>query len=184
MGGLVIKEVIPTDCLLAESKVTLKQAYILAHQDPSCHELAMRISAMVFLATPHHGSNLAATLNNILRVSIVHGSRPYLSDLERSRTNETLKQLNDFFRHHCNDLILYSYFETVESKIGMGSSTLIVDRDSSVMGYPGERISLLNADHRGICKFRTPNDANYLIITDAFQTINAEIMNRCMSHEL
>jgi hypothetical protein len=159
----------------------LEQAYVLARQDPLCHELAMRISAMVFLATPHRGSNLATTLNNVLRASFAHGSRPYISNLERG--SESSKRLNDAFRHYCNDLILYSYFETVESRIGVSSSTL-VDRDSSVMGYPGERVSLLSADHRGICKFRTPNDANYLTIMDAFQTINAGIMKRCMSWQL
>ena len=37
---------------------------------------------------------------------------------------------------------------------------------------------MLNADHRSICKFQSPDDPNYIALTDAFATINREISQR------
>ncbi|OTA80149.1 hypothetical protein M434DRAFT_86684 [Hypoxylon sp. CO27-5] len=159
MGGLVVK-----------------QAYLLARQDPSCHELASRIHGMVFLATPHRGSDLATTLNNVLRISVAHGPRAYVSSLERS--SDALNRINDAFRHHQNDLRLYSFFETQETTIGPGNSALIVRKESATLGYLGEQVALLNANHRGVCKFQDPSDSNYLTLLDCFSMINTSIMKR------
>jgi hypothetical protein len=40
---------------------------MMARQDPSCAALASRMSAMVFLATPHRGSEYATYLSNTPR---------------------------------------------------------------------------------------------------------------------
>ena len=157
----------------------MAQAYIMARQAPPCHELASRIMAMVFLATPHRGSDHATLLNNILRVSAVHGTRPYISDLER--VSASLVKVNDTFRHYCDKLILYSFFETRELSLGPTTSTLIVPKESAIMGLPGERVSLMYADHRSICKFESPDDPGYVTLTEAFNTINKEIFNRSKS---
>jgi hypothetical protein len=149
----------------------------MARQDPECHPLAARIVAMVFLATPHRGSDYATFLNRILRLSALHGTRQYISNLERC--SSSLVKINDTFRNYCNDLMLYSYFETKELRIGVGSSALIVQKDSAIAGLPGERVSMLDADHRSICKFGSSDDPNYLILTDAFATINRELAQKC-----
>ena len=44
---------------------------------------------------------------------------------------------------------------------------LIVEKDSAILGLPGERIQLLNADHRNVCKFDSPSDNNYCTIRNA-----------------
>lgn len=149
---------------------------MLARQDPSCAKFAKRIEAMVFLATPHGGSDLAATLNNILRTSAAHSPRVYLSNLKRS--SEMLALLNDSFRHYAQDLILYSFYESQQTNLHIRSE-LIVPRDSAVMGYPGERSAVLNADHRHVCKFESPSDPNYITVRDTFQFIIDSIMRRC-----
>jgi hypothetical protein len=153
----------------------------MARQDPSCHELASRIVAMVFLATPHRGSSHATYLNNLLRVSASHGTKLYVSDLER--VSASLIKVNDTFRHYCDSLTLYSFFETKELSMG-ATSALIVPKDSAVLGLPGERVSLMYADHRSICKFETPEDAGYITLTEAFNTINLETSKRRTSHLL
>ncbi|KAL1868420.1 hypothetical protein VTK73DRAFT_3714 [Phialemonium thermophilum] len=159
--------------------IVAKEAYVMARQDPACHELAARIMAMVFLATPHRGSDLAATLNRMLRLSAVHRRRPYVSSLERCSTGSV--KINDAFRHYSNDLILYSYFETQELSLGMAGTGLIVQKDSAVLGLPGERVSMMNADHRSICKFQSPRDPNYIILTEALVAINREILQKQLS---
>jgi len=132
---------------------------------------------MVFLATPHRGSDYATVLNNIVRLSAAHGPRQYISSIERC--SSSLVRINDAFRHFSNDLILYSYFETKELSLGIGGSLLVVQKDSAVTGLPGERVSMMDADHRSICKFTSPDDPNYVVLTDALANINRELSRRC-----
>jgi hypothetical protein len=130
---------------------------------------------MIFLATPHRGSDLAQVLNNVLRASAAHSSRAYISNLERS--SEFLAMMNGTFRHYIQDLTIYSFYETQHINLGV-RSVMIVPRDSAILGYPGERVDLLNADHRGVCKFESPSDSNYIVVRNAFNTINEAIMKR------
>lgn len=177
MGGLVVKQVIHQNVYFSILLTTLLQAYLLARQDPNCHELASRVYAMTFLATPHRGADLASTLNNVLRISVTHGPRSYVSSLERS--SDALNRINDAFRHHQDDLKLYSFFETQETSMGPVNSALIVRKDSATLGYPGEQVALLNADHRGVCKFQDLSNPNYLTLLDCFSTINTSVLKRC-----
>src|SRR5579862_3547808 len=104
---------------------------------------------MVFLATPHRGSDHAAVLNNILRASVAHNFRAYIANLDR--TSEMLALLNDSFRHYAQDLSLYSFYESRETNL-LVLPAIIVPQDSAVMGYPGEHSAALIADHRHVCK--------------------------------
>jgi hypothetical protein len=186
MGGIVAKEASYTDSSILQGTASRTvglpymalqiQAYIMARQDPSCHHLASRIVAMVFLATPHRGSDYATYLNKLLRVSVKHGARPYVSDLER--VSSSLVRVNDTFRHYCDELTLYSFFETRELNIGATASALIVPKDSAILGLPGERVSMMYADHRSICKFESPEDPGYITLTEAFNTIKKETAKR------
>jgi hypothetical protein len=88
-----------------------------------------------------------------------------------------LIKVNDTFRYYCDSLTLYSFFETKELSMGP-TSALIVPKDSAVLGLPGERVSLMYADHRSICKFETPEDPGYITLTEAFNTINMETSKR------
>ena len=147
MGGLVIKK-----------------SYILARQDGAFQVLARRFYSMIFLATPHRGSDSAELLGNILRASMPHGSKPYLGDLERG--SGTLQSINDDFRHYSDDLQLRSFYETLKTSIGV-NSVLIVDKASATLGYQNEISALMNASHRGICKFDSPRDPNFVVVRNA-----------------
>ncbi|CAO2651325.1 Nn.00g096220.m01.CDS01 [Neocucurbitaria sp. VM-36] len=161
MGGLVIK-----------------QAYILARLDPSCAALAKRMEAMVFLGTPHRGSDLASTLNSILRTSAAHNARGYVQNLDPP--SEMLAILNDTFRHYAHDLVLYSFWESQQTNLRVRSE-VIVSRESAILGYPNEHSAMLNADHRHVCKYESPSDSNYIVVRDALQTIVGSISKRLSS---
>lgn len=152
-----------------------KKAFVLARQDPVYHGFAHRFHGMVFLATPHRGSDSAQQLNNMLRASLPHGSKPYLGDLERG--SGTLQSINDEFRHYSEDLQLRSFYETLKTTIGM-SSVLIVDKASATLGYQNERTALINASHRGICKFDTPWDPNFVIVRNSLLSLVYDITQR------
>ncbi|KAI0802933.1 hypothetical protein GGR55DRAFT_663555 [Xylaria sp. FL0064] len=148
MGGLVIKK-----------------AYILAQQELNDRSLANRIQAIFFLATPHRGSDSAKLLNNILRASTLLSSRQYISDIFRG--SPSLQLINDEFRAFTGQIQLWSFYETLKTRTSATSSVLIVDRDSAVLGYKGEKAQPLNADHRSICKFDSPKDPNYITIRNS-----------------
>lgn len=160
---------------LAHISDTTAQAHILASQDPSTKSIADRLYGIVFLATPHRGADLAKVLGNILRASLLHSPKPFVSDLERNSAMISL--INDEFRHHSTRLELFSFYETVESALGI-SSALIVNKDSAILGYPNEHNALLNATHRGICKFDTPFDPNYVSLRNVLAKITMKVTQR------
>ena len=145
--------------------LTLAKACILAQEDPALRNLAGRIHTLYFLATPHRGSDLTKTLTNILKVS--YGQKAFVSDLEPN--SSLINAINDSFRHHAEDLQLWSFYETFPSQILL-TNALIVNKSSATLGYAREHISPLNSDHRGVCKFDLPSDPNYKTLRNAFIT--------------
>ncbi|KAA8647158.1 hypothetical protein EYZ11_003853 [Aspergillus tanneri] len=145
MGGLVVKK-----------------AYLLARQDAFYDTLVKRIHTMYFFATPHRGSDSAKLLEHLLQIT--YSSRAYVSDLKRG--SEALQSVNDEFRKYSDMIEFWSFYETKKLKVGF-FSTLIVDPDSATLGYREEHQIPLNADHRSICKFGTPQDPNYITVRNA-----------------
>lgn len=145
MGGLVIK-----------------RAYILARQREEFHRLAERVRTIVFLATPHRGADIAQLLSKILNLS--PGSRPFVTDLHRNSL--ATQSINDEFPQYCQDLQLYSFFETLPTPHGVGKS-IVVEKDLSILGYANERTAYLNANHREVCKYSSQSDPNYHTVRNA-----------------
>ena len=76
------------------------------------------MSAMVFLGTPHHGSNLAKSLNRLLAVSIIGPSpKQYVADLDENST--AIEDLNEQFRNVPSELQIASFYETRFTVIGL-----------------------------------------------------------------
>ena len=105
MGGLVVKK-----------------AYILGKHDSEYTDMVSQVYGIVFLATPHRGSQYAKILNNILSTAPL-GAPPkaYVADLDAHAT--AIQDINEQFRSSCQDLALMSFFET--HKIGFGVKFLV-----------------------------------------------------------
>ncbi|KAL9628615.1 MAG: hypothetical protein Q9204_005780 [Flavoplaca sp. TL-2023a] len=153
--------------------LVMKKMYILARQDPALQSLSERISAMFFLATPHRGSDMAQLLGNILRASVTHSQKPFIADLERN--GMACQIINDEFRHHANNLQLRTFYETMKTNVGPISS-LIVNQDSATLGYHNEQSALLNANHRGMCKFESEKDPNYITLRNSLESIVRDLL--------
>ncbi|KAJ6785399.1 hypothetical protein PWT90_07187 [Aphanocladium album] len=145
MGGLVVKK-----------------AYMLAVHDSTYVDVASSMSrgAMIFLGTPHRGSDSAAKLHTILSATI--GSKAFIEELKSKSSSITA--INEDFRHYAKDLTLWSFYESRPTSIGAGRSALLVDRDSAVIGYENEGSSQIEGDHRSICKFETREAPGYKTI--------------------
>jgi hypothetical protein len=137
------------------------KAYLLSLNDAAFQELGKRFYSMYFLATPHHGAASAELLSFVLQASF-SGKHPFVGDLHQD--SPAIQQINDEFRHCALQLGggIYSFYETEPtSLIGFGES-FIVKKSSALTGLPNERSSPLNANHRSICKFKSPSDDNYI----------------------
>lgn len=58
---------------------------------------------------------------------------------------------------------------------------MILEKDSSVLGYPGETSKALNADHHNVCKYESPRDPNYIIVRNALKSLVSKIISTSRS---
>ncbi|KAI1451632.1 hypothetical protein F4805DRAFT_450804 [Annulohypoxylon moriforme] len=153
MGGLVVKK-----------------AYLLGLHDENYKNVIQSISAIMFLSTPHRGTNLAKILNSVLAASF-QSSKNFISDL--SKSSPAIEELNEQFRHVAPKLSIWSFYETLATSIGP-KKIMVLEKDSSVLGYPGEISRPLQADHHDVCKYENPMDPNYISIRNAIKSLAAQ----------
>lgn len=152
MGGLVVKS-----------------AYILGQNDRQYSHIVSSIRAILFLATPHRGSNLAEVLNKILTVSLFnHSPRQYITELQTG--SQTVADLNEQFRHIAPKLDILSFYETLETAIGL-KRMMVVEKDSATLGHREEISKGLQADHHTVCKFDSTGNANYISVRNALKSL-------------
>ncbi|KAK3898388.1 hypothetical protein C8A05DRAFT_47279 [Staphylotrichum tortipilum] len=158
MGGLIVKE-----------------AYMQGQNDPAYDSIIKAISAIIFLSTPHRGTNLAETLNRILQVSFATSPTQFISEL--SAGSQTLQKLNEQFRHIAPKLDIVSFYETRPTPLAVfkKSQILVLEKDSSVLGYPGEISKPLDADHHGVCKYASPADPRYVTVRNVLKTLVGKV---------
>ncbi|KAK8090906.1 hypothetical protein PG994_000411 [Apiospora phragmitis] len=145
MGGLVIK-----------------MAYVLGHSDPGFKDTIANVFAMFFLGVPHNGASIAKALSRLLSF---HGARPFVNELFPS--SSTLSLLNEEFPRLSKQLRLFCFFETRP----MLGNSLIVDREAAVLDYTNERRVYLDANHRDVTRFSSPEDPSFLMIRNAMATL-------------
>lgn len=132
LGGLLIKQILRT----AESE---------AQNDEKAASFLRRVEKIVFLATPHAGSDFA-TCGDRLRILV----RPSAATACLVRNDPNLRDLNLWYRSWANrqniaNLVLA---ETKSMRI-LG---MIVKPDSSDPGLAGPRPRPMDYDHEWICK--------------------------------
>ena len=151
-----------------------KKACLLGQNDEHYKTLVMSISAIIFLSTPHRGSNLADILNRIL-VASFQSARNFITDLNRS--SMALEEINEQFRHIAPRLSIWSFYETLPTPIGP-RKMMVLEKDSAILGYSEEISRPLYADHHGVCKYSSPEDANYVTVRNALGTLAEEIARK------
>lgn len=149
--------------------LVFKKAFIHGHMNEEFHDIISSIKAVLFLATPHRGTDLAKTLNKILTSSVFgHSSKEYVSEL--ARRSPTIDELNESFRHHASKLQIFSFYETVSTSVGP-MSFMILEKQSSLLGYSNETPQPLIANHHDVCKFRGIDDPNYISVVGALRGV-------------
>ena len=75
---------------------------------------------MIFLATPHRGSDYGSTLSKIIAASPFHSEKKFVEDLKRN--SYALQAINEQFRHNVKDLKIASFIENLGTPIFGGKS--------------------------------------------------------------
>jgi pimeloyl-ACP methyl ester carboxylesterase len=143
MGGLIVKQ-------------ALNRAYVMKELD--WEPLRQSTKGIVFLATPHSGSELASS--NWLKYlgSMIQPNEP-VKELKANDPN--LLVLNDWFRNNFEDLNvqIQVYCEERPTKIGP-LSLMVVDQSTANPGIAKVPVIPIPADHASICK---PTDREDLV---------------------
>ena len=150
MGGLVVKK-----------------AYLLGQIDEEYQAIAGSISAIIFLATPHRGTNLAEVLTKVLTASL-QSPKTFIAELNRN--SSALEELNEQFRHVAPRLSIVSFHETLPTSVGP-MKLMVLEKESSILGYPKEVSRALNADHHTVCKYSSPEDPNYVSVCNILKSL-------------
>ncbi|KAJ5162891.1 Eisosome protein 1 [Penicillium coprophilum] len=152
--------------------LVFKKAFVHGHLDEQYHKITSSIKAVLFMATPHRGTDLAESLNRILTSSIFgHSPKDYVRELTKGST--TLDELNDTFRHHAAKLQIFSFYETLSTAVGP-MNLMILEKHSSLLGYHNETPKPLMANHHDVVKFSSRNDLNYKSVRGALRSIANE----------
>lgn len=48
---------------------------------------------------------------------------------------------------------------------------MVLEKDSSTLGYPGEISKPLDADHHGVCKYESPEDFRYITVRNVLKSL-------------
>jgi len=161
--------------------IVLKRAVVLAQIHPDRYPVIQdAISGIIFLSTPHRGSDSVEwpkLLANILDTSLYltsgfHGStrRDLLKSLERN--SKELRTVSDNFSSQVKNIKIISFYEQNKTPVGRALSSLIVDEDTGILGWPGEiPHPMMGCDHRTICRFSDKDDQRYQLILHEIKTL-------------
>ncbi|KAJ2974337.1 hypothetical protein NUW58_g8689 [Xylaria curta] len=100
-------------------------------------------------------------------LTVAPGSRPFVNDL--TPQSGMLQAINEEFPRYCQELQLFSFYETQSMYYGLGKG-LIVEKQCAVMNYPNERRTYLDANHRDVARFSTPGEPSYILVRNALAT--------------
>ncbi|ROW01913.1 hypothetical protein VMCG_05519 [Cytospora schulzeri] len=149
--------------------LVFKKAYVHGLMNDEYKDIVSKFKAVLFLSTPHRGTDLADILNKVLSSSMFgHSPKDYVNEL--TKRSPTIDELNEQFRHHAGKLQIFSFYETLTTAVGP-VKTLILEKHSSVLGYQHETPQPLVANHHDVCKFSSPEDPNYQSVKGALRSI-------------
>ncbi|KAI5847028.1 hypothetical protein DFP73DRAFT_592874 [Morchella snyderi] len=167
--------------------IIVKKAMLNAVHNPTHGALFHSVFGIIFLGTPHQGSNsanLASTVINISKLSKRSKASGLLGALEVD--SEILEAISNDFRHHSSGENrkfekIVSIFET---RITPGLREVVVPRNSAVLGLSGEIENQIGmeTDHRGLCKFQSADSPLFRVLFDYIRALAEGAVQRQIDH--
>jgi len=160
LGGLVVKR-----ALIYSSAVRA------GTRTERLRSIFLSTYGILFLGTPHHGSNVAfwgSYLEKIAGVVLPKrfvDSAPQLVEALKSNS-ETLVNIDRGFSSIMTEFHLYFFHEAKKTDM-KGTLQFIVEEDSAAPTLPDVERASIDADHSHICKFDNERSPGYDLVTDA-----------------
>ncbi|KAF2792053.1 hypothetical protein K505DRAFT_308322, partial [Melanomma pulvis-pyrius CBS 109.77] len=145
--------------------IVLKQAIIMANERGRYSTVGKNIAGVVFLGTPHRGSDIAfwgKTLGKFANFAVFGGIRTDLLNSLAPKSTE-LADICSQFVERAVPLNIFTIYERIKMK---GLPDLVVDETSAVLHLPNETPIPMEADHRGLCRYLTSSSENYIVVRD------------------
>lgn len=182
LGGILVKDVCGIWIKGDSAVLTVLKVLSLSklHPQPKYQLIHRNTYRVVFMGTPHRGSDmagLAIILANITKVAIQNPNKQLLRGLDsgsevidRIHTNFMQLLIKPDFAIHC--------FQEDRGVTWVPRLTdLIVDYQSSKTGSPHEICETIAANHMDMVAFSGPGDDNYRQVSDALVSFVEEITN-------
>ncbi|TGJ79626.1 hypothetical protein E0Z10_g9127 [Xylaria hypoxylon] len=161
LGGILVKR-----ALLYSNDLRTSQ-----HED--YRSIYVSTYGMVFLGTPHTGSDIAtwgtvlqAMSDAVVPRSFFHSESVLLRTLKRD--NETLQNINSHFLDVYQRFKILMAHENHRTDL-KGTKALVVDASSASPQLPGVTYYAIEATHSGMCKFDSKNAPGYRTISSAMR---------------
>ncbi|KAH0555801.1 hypothetical protein GP486_006255 [Trichoglossum hirsutum] len=139
--------------------IVIKQALFQARIEQRYNSISESTTGIIFLGTPHRGSEDAAYGKVLATVATVILNNPPPRLVNTLQVNsETLMRLTTEFRLQLPRYQVYSFYEMKPMKM---FSTLVVGKYSALLDIDGEEQIPVNANHEEMCKFAFRNDYTY-----------------------
>lgn len=100
--------------------LVFKKAFLDGSLDSHYGRIIDAVKAVIFLSTPHRGSNMAGLLNKILSTTPLISQKQYVTELMKNWP--FIKAINEQFRHIAPKLQIFSFYETLKTSIGLTST--------------------------------------------------------------
>ncbi|RFU35461.1 hypothetical protein B7463_g884, partial [Scytalidium lignicola] len=137
------------------------KAYIFGKDDLNYQGIVQSTCAIIFMSTPHRGSELAEILKMLSKKEYVNELVPNSRTLE----DDSLQ-----FEKVSSGIDIISFYETVPSSV-WPLKRMVTKKDSSILGLRNEIRIPMDTNHREICKFRSEKDDKYLSVRNVLRNL-------------